>query len=184
MTDLEAGNGQSWCSHRSQVGSHCITTDDNAPERTPGAAGRHGKVHQGTRPRTRSIDCRPGAGCSRPSSVAPGPATARRSRNRSAPPGTVRSPGLATAPPRCSPRRPVPGPGRRRTRHVILDAVGTCHRVYVCQLRAASGLSQEVGRMSISVPVTAASCGGRRDRSAPWGGRRRQPGRPRVQEVL
>ena len=37
---------------------------------------------------------------------------------------------------------------------------------------------------AISVPVTAASRGGRRDRSARWGGRRRQPGRPRVQAVL
>jgi hypothetical protein len=36
----------------------------------------------------------------------------------------------------------------------------------------------------ISVPVTAASRGGRRDRSAPWGGHRHQPGRPRVQAVL
>jgi hypothetical protein len=37
---------------------------------------------------------------------------------------------------------------------------------------------------AISVPFTAAPRGGRRDRSAPWGGRRHQPGRPRVQAVL
>jgi hypothetical protein len=37
---------------------------------------------------------------------------------------------------------------------------------------------------AISVPVTAASRGGRRDQSAQEGGRSHQPGRPRVQAVL
>jgi len=51
--------------------------------------------------------------------------------------------------------------------------------------RAGRTTAEEEGMTgAISVPVTAASRGGRRDRSAPGGGRRHQPGRPRVQAVL
>ena len=50
--------------------------------------------------------------------------------------------------------------------------------------RAGRAAAEEGMTGAISVPVTAASRGGRRDRSARWGGRRHQPGRPRVQAVL
>jgi len=50
--------------------------------------------------------------------------------------------------------------------------------------RAGRAAAEEGMTGAISGPVTAASRGGRQDRSAPWGGRRHQPGRPRVQAVL
>src|SRR5207344_1837020 len=50
--------------------------------------------------------------------------------------------------------------------------------------RAGRAAAEEGMTGVIRVPVTAASRGGRRDRSAPWGGRRHQPDRPRVQAVL
>ena len=50
--------------------------------------------------------------------------------------------------------------------------------------RAGRAAAEEGMTGAISVPVTAASRGGRQDRSAPWGDRSHQPGRPRVQAVL
>jgi hypothetical protein len=98
---------------------------------------------------------------------------------RAAPPVTVRS---ATRPERstwASPYTTSRGSAGGRPGGTVSGKVRAAAGARVGRAAAEEGMTG-----AISVPVTAASRCGRRDQSAPWGGRRHQPGRPHVQAVL